>query len=528
MMSDNKAVRGERWNNEAHEVLAIAFADQVWAGIDQDKKDAIVSSMAAMGFDFTWQAIRWSIEKLGELAQALSSLSVFTSSLAIDIVLVNLFALLQKSFSTSLPPFPRSNALPEAWNSPRLRVSVNMPTEWNDKTQADLMISILQVCLPSFEPAQKQGIEQAMKAKGYPDVTWNAIRYGINSFNFLLSRWLFPDRMCLVFLWPYLNPPVNSIYLKSSSKLPLSTSQRPSNNSRLATPKASSVNNFIKMAPVWDEKAYLALLVALYSETQPNKDVWEVIIQRTTAAGFTFTHGAAYGIPATLQQSTNHIPSAVISHKPISLYHGLEPQATMPTEWTPETHESILGCMYAAMVGTPYSAEFWARLLQEVRGQGHEFTYTAFPMSARGPYVKWTSEVDLDILVALAPFLLEGGSLDRDQWEQVMARLHEMGHEFTLNALRQHLQKIRRTHAAGDGATANASGSGSNVATPTPKRKRAVAAKATPATGRRGKKAAEANLVDDDNDDEETPSKKVKHGQVPLVQLSRITKFNKL
>ena len=47
------------WSPEAHAALAIAFADNFWCEMSQEKKDDVVEKMKSMGYGFTWQAIRY-------------------------------------------------------------------------------------------------------------------------------------------------------------------------------------------------------------------------------------------------------------------------------------------------------------------------------------------------------------------------------------------------------------------------------------------------------------------------------------
>ena len=47
------------WSPEAHEALAIAFADTFWHEMSQERKDDVVDKVNSMGYGFTWQAIRY-------------------------------------------------------------------------------------------------------------------------------------------------------------------------------------------------------------------------------------------------------------------------------------------------------------------------------------------------------------------------------------------------------------------------------------------------------------------------------------
>ena len=44
---------------------------------------------------------------------------------------------------------------------------------------------------------------------------------------------------------------------------------------------------------VWDGDVYRDLLLAMYEETKPSRGTWLKIIERTTAAGYSFSCGAA-------------------------------------------------------------------------------------------------------------------------------------------------------------------------------------------------------------------------------------------
>ncbi|KAM0516689.1 hypothetical protein ACHAPE_005323 [Trichoderma viride] len=111
-------------------------------------------------------------------------------------------------------------------------------------------------------------------------------------------------------------------------------------------------------------------------------------------------------------------------------------------------------------------------------------------MSASRQLMKWSPQVHQDILIATFCNL----SLSSEQWAKVMADLSKMGYTFSENALRQHVQKLRKARDTNGIVTAaDPSAAGTSKASATPRK-----AAATP----RKRKTPIKEIEEDDEDDD--------------------------
>ncbi|KAI5466912.1 hypothetical protein BGZ63DRAFT_398537 [Mariannaea sp. PMI_226] len=129
--------------------------------------------------------------------------------------------------------------------------------------------------------------------------------------------------------------------------------------------------------------------------------------------------------------------------------------------------------------------------------QGHTTTWEAIrkkgTMSNRQT-MKWDANVHQDILIVLFQHI----KLSSQDWEKIMNDLHAMDYTFTESALRQHVQKLRRTR---DTSSIQNAGSGITSSFSTPK-------KETPrkrlGTGSGKKRKLFKAPGDDDDDDDKS------------------------
>ncbi|CAJ2510971.1 Uu.00g065960.m01.CDS01 [Anthostomella pinea] len=112
-----------------------------------------------------------------------------------------------------------------------------------------------------------------------------------------------------------------------------------------------------------------------------------------------------------------------------------------------------------------------------------------------GKYTSWSEETHHDILMATFAVMKPTGA----QWKLITEQLHGLGYGFSANALKQHLQKLKRKEKGG-----------------TPKKATASApAKGGAAPAARKRKAAEQAEDDDDGEDDdivEVPTPKKTRG----------------
>ncbi|KAK5997103.1 hypothetical protein PT974_02455 [Cladobotryum mycophilum] len=108
--------------------------------------------------------------------------------------------------------------------------------------------------------------------------------------------------------------------------------------------------------------------------------------------------------------------------------------------------------------------------------------------------MKWDPKVHEDVLVAMFPHL----TLAPEAWEKVMSELQQMGYAFTENALRQHVQKLRKNRDT-TGIQAAASPAAAAAATakapPTPRK--------TAAAGSRKRRTPIKKAADDGSQEED-------------------------
>ncbi|KAI1403813.1 hypothetical protein F4819DRAFT_192257 [Hypoxylon fuscum] len=124
------------------------------------------------------------------------------------------------------------------------------------------------------------------------------------------------------------------------------------------------------------------------------------------------------------------------------------------------------------------------------------------------PYTQWTEEVYKDIARAT----WEVGKLSPDQVGNIMSKLHDIGHTFSADALRQHLQKLNRQAR---GPTGGKRGSASSSATTRPKAPSRAPPSRKTATKTGTKRTADVALQEkyddgEDDDEEDKPKKRIK------------------
>ncbi|KAL2018652.1 hypothetical protein VTK56DRAFT_555 [Thermocarpiscus australiensis] len=129
---------------------------------------------------------------------------------------------------------------------------------------------------------------------------------------------------------------------------------------------------------------------------------------------------------------------------------------------------------------------------------------------------KWTDKAHFALLLALTDALLAKGPLVSNK-DVIMAALEERGLTFTWEAVRQHLQKLRRKEGAGPAGAAaagsdSAGPSGSATATPktpkTPGRKKTTVKKEPGSSTPSKRKSAATVNIDSDSDEDVKPKVK--------------------
>ncbi|KAI2783052.1 hypothetical protein F4815DRAFT_378362 [Daldinia loculata] len=124
----------------------------------------------------------------------------------------------------------------------------------------------------------------------------------------------------------------------------------------------------------------------------------------------------------------------------------------------------------------------------------------------------WTLEAYRDFSRAV----WDVAKLTAEQKEQILRKLHDVGYEFTGNAMRQHFQKMIREEKTESQQNA-APGSSPDTSQPATKDK--AAARPRPARGSRAgaKRKAKAPVSDDEEEEEKTPVKKrTKNGKTSM------------
>ncbi|KAK3343897.1 hypothetical protein B0T25DRAFT_572878 [Lasiosphaeria hispida] len=114
----------------------------------------------------------------------------------------------------------------------------------------------------------------------------------------------------------------------------------------------------------------------------------------------------------------------------------------------------------------------------------------------------WDHKADHDLLTAMT----QEFQPSQEQLRNVMARMHGFGYTCTVKAITQHLQKLRRKDGTGP-AVKNGNGEASG-STPKSAKKRAAPTKKSSA------KKTSKFVAEDDSEDLDSPSKRVKYEKV--------------
>ncbi|RYP48593.1 hypothetical protein DL768_005548 [Monosporascus sp. mg162] len=167
-------------------------------------------------------------------------------------------------------------------------------------------------------------------------------------------------------------------------------------------------------------------------------------------------------------------------------------------KWAPEVDGDILLAFRDVLTPT---SEDWIKIVESLNKMGHNVTCGSLNViltMAPTKHMVWDDSVRSDILIAMVKVIKP----TPDQWAQIMNVTREMNYEFTEQALRQHLQKLKR-------AQEKEGGSGSAPSTPANKT-RAPGKKGTTSASKRKTGPINLENLSDDNEDTpvQTPSRK--------------------
>ncbi|RYO93430.1 hypothetical protein DL766_000820 [Monosporascus sp. MC13-8B] len=164
------------------------------------------------------------------------------------------------------------------------------------------------------------------------------------------------------------------------------------------------------------------------------------------------------------------------------------PRQTDSMKWAPEVDGDILLAFRDVLAPT---SEDWIKIVECLNKMGHNVTC--------GSLKVWDDSVRSDIPSAMVKIIKP----TPDQWAQIMAVTGEMNYKFTEQALRQHLQKLKRAHE-------KERGSSSAPSTPA-KKTRPPGKKGTISASKRKTGPVNLGTLSDDNDEDtlvQTPSRK--------------------
>ncbi|KAK1761173.1 hypothetical protein QBC47DRAFT_356283 [Echria macrotheca] len=254
----------------------------------------------------------------------------------------------------------------------------------------------------------------------------------------------------------------------------------------------------------WDLDAHMDVLQAMNLHFKPNAESCRQMIGYLRAKGHTFSDNALLPMGADYDAMTkmlcdqhgyhftsNAFQYVIRSHMKSNPKIKIKMPANV-TIWNHDAHVALLQAIFAK--AAPTAAE-WPAVQDYLNERGYDYSLSAAQM-------EWDHQADHDLLACIT---IEQ-PLTQEVIRSVQAKMTELGYLCSVKAITQHLQKLRRKEIAG-----GAAGTGDESASAAPKtpRKRAPAAKKTPASKRKTPKS-EPMIIDDDSEDMETPTKKVK------------------